>query len=335
MSVLFSFDLSIIIPVKRDDPFIERCVAAAIEACAAGSEIIVVLDGWETRRLDVFSATGRVRVFSHHSAGPAVCRHFGALQAEHDWLCFLDSDVLVHSDVFIKSRQYLSDSGDDGLIGSYDDHPEASSVVSRFRNLLHHYHHQRNHGKSGVFWGAFGIVRRSAYFDTGGFDASYRSASVEDIDLGYRLAASGHVVRIRSEVQVCHLKHWTLSNMIRTDIWLRARPWTMLMRRYKRWKDRPLNTSAREQISAGLACLTPLLFLLLFLDISICWGFIFSLLCFLLVQSHFYRFVVRHFSLLRIPQVIALHHIYFCSAVVGWLLAFADRASEQKQLKHG
>jgi cellulose synthase/poly-beta-1,6-N-acetylglucosamine synthase-like glycosyltransferase len=335
MSLLFPFNLSIIIPVKRDDPFIERCVRAVVDACRVEYEVIIVLDGWETGRLETLTETGRVSVLSHAAAGPAACRDFGARLAANEWLCFLDADVLVRSDSFDKAIASLSASADDGLIGSYDQLPEANSTVSRFRNLLHHYHHQRNHGRPGVFWGAFGIVRRSAYFGVGGFDTSFRSASVEDIELGYRLAEHGYVVRIRSEVQVCHLKRWTLKNMIHTDIFLRAKPWSMLMHRYRRWKDRPLNTSAREQLSAAFACLTPMALTGLLITKWALPVMIISLICFLLVQSDYYRFVRQHFSLLRMPQIVVLHHIYFCSAALGWILAKIDHASVQKQFEHG
>jgi GT2 family glycosyltransferase len=295
---------------------------------------MVVLDGWETDRLEKFTVTGRVSVHSHASAGPAACRDFGARLATNEWLCFVDSDVLVRADSFDKTIAILSDCEDDGLIGSYDQRPEAGSTVSRFRNLLHHYHHQRNHGIPGVFWGAFGIVRRSAYFAVGGFDTSFRRASVEDIELGYRLAEHGYVVRIRSEVQVCHLKRWTLKHMIHTDIFLRAKPWTILMRRYDRRNDRPLNTSAREQLSAALACLTPMA--LTGLPISR-WALpvsILSLICFMVVQIDYYRFARQQFSLVRLPQIVLLHHIYFCSAVTGWVLAMITLASAQKRFEH-
>ena len=335
MSVRPIQNFSIIIPVKRDDPFIERCIAAVLMSAPSGHEIIVVLDGWETSRLDHFLSHRNIRIFTHSSAGPAVCRHFGALQSVQDWLCFLDSDVLVRPDTFEKALCALHGSGDDGLIGSYDDLPEAPSAVSRFRNLLHHFHHQRNHGTSGVFWGAFGIVRRSAYLDVGGFDPRYRDASVEDIELGYRLAENGYAVRIRSEVQVCHLKRWTLKNMIHTDIWLRARPWARLMRKYRRWGHRPLNTSSREQLSAVLSCFTPISLAVGVVSGWMLWLSALSLILFTIIQWDFYQFARRHFSALRLPQVMSLHHIYFFSAVAGGILSFVSLPGEYKQLKHG
>ena len=335
MSVPLPLSLSIIIPVKRDDPFIERCIDAVLLSASSGSDIIIVLDGWDTDRLERFVADGKVRIFSHLSAGPAACRHFGACQAVHDWLCLVDSDVIVRKDTFEKAMLSLHHSGDDGLIGSYDDQPEAPTTVSRFRNLLHHYHHQRNHGASGVFWGAFGILRRAAYLKVGGFDPAFRNASVEDIELGYRLALHGFVVRIRSDIQVCHLKRWTLRNMIQTDVWLRAKPWTILMRRYRRWGERPLNTSVREQFSALLACLFPLALSVSCLSkwmLPVSAGL---LICFLLTQADFYRFALRRFNLIQIPQVLCLHHIYFCSAAFGWLLATVTPLTDPNKLEHG
>lgn len=335
MPVPHSLSLSIIIPVKRDDPFILRCIDALWLSAPTGCEIIIVLDGWETNRLERFEADGNIRIFSHPSAGPAVCRHFGASKAAHDWLCFLDSDVIVRADTFEKAALSLQDSGDDGLIGSYDDQPEAPSTVSRFRNLLHHYHHQRNHGVSGVFWGAFGMVRKDAYIKVGGFDPAFRHASVEDIELGYRLAKHGFVVRIRSEVQVCHLKHWTLRNMIYTDVWLRARPWTTLMRMYRRWGDRPLNTSVREQASALLACLFPLSLAGSFLSEWMLPVSVGILIGFLMMQRDFYRFALRCFNMTQIPQVLCLHHIYFWSAIFGWLLASVTPLTDPQKFEHG
>ena len=335
MSVLPFLNFSIIIPVKRDDPLIERCVSAALTAAPLGSEIIVVLDGWETNRLDHFVEQSRVHVLNHTKAGPAVCRHFGAMQAVHEWLCFLDSDVVVHPDALEKAASALLLSGDDGLIGSYDDRPEYPSTVSRFRNLLHHFHHQRNHDTSGVFWGALGIVKCSAYFGVGGFDPSFVTASVEDIDLGYRLAACGYTVRINGDVQVCHLKRWTLLNMVRTDIWLRARPWAMLMRKYRRWGQKPLNTSLREQLSAVLACFTPLLIAGGLVAAWFLWLSALSILLFTVIQWDFYLFARRNFSASQLPRVIVLHHIYFFSAIVGWMMSFVSLPGEPKQLKHG
>jgi hypothetical protein len=52
--------------------------------------------------------------------------------------------------------------------------------------------------------------------------------SVEDIDLGMRLHATGAKIRLDPLLQGCHLKRWRLSSMIATDFARRGVPWVQL-----------------------------------------------------------------------------------------------------------
>lgn len=323
--------ISVVIPSRRDDPQLQRCLDALLTALPAGDEVILVGDGWVPVPVLPKGYEKSVRVLSVEKSGPAACRDYGARHAAQDWLCFVDSDVLVHEDAIVKSISILTRTGDAGLIGSYDDKPEDPGIVSRFRNLLHHYHHQRNAGMAGVFWGAFGIVRKSAYHDAGGFDPSYRDASVEDIDLGYRLAEKGHRVVLRPEVQVTHLKRWTLSGMVRTDVLLRAKPWTLLLHRYRNLHHGGLNASSRERLSAVVSISA---LLSLFLSLA---GFLplyvpgIILASFMILQRDFYSFIMNRVSAAEWLTVILLHQVYFLSAVSGWLLARFEIAVNKKK----
>lgn len=281
----------------------------------------MVADGWSPKVASAPQKDISLHCLSVEKSGPAACRDHGARHATHDWLCFVDSDVLVHPGAFTKAVSILQASGDDGLVGSYDDKPENPSLVSRFRNLKHHFHHQKHAGETGVFWGAFSIVRKSAYLDVGGFDRSYRDASVEDIELGYRLADKGYRIVLRPEVQVKHLKQWTLMGMVRTDVYLRAKPWALLLHRLNRTHKVRLNLAIREKISAAL-CLSGMISLLL----SAFWSFppivtILAFLIFIIIQRGFYSFMSDVFSIADMPRIFLLHQVYFLSALGGWLLA--------------
>src|SRR5205807_8681242 len=62
-----------------------------------------------------------------------------------------------------------------------------------------------------TFWAGLGAVRRDAFEAVGGFDAErYLVPSVEDIDLGARLATTGHRIELDPAVQGTHLKAWSL-----------------------------------------------------------------------------------------------------------------------------
>jgi GT2 family glycosyltransferase len=113
--------------------------------------------------------------------------------------------------------------------------------------------HQQAAGRATTFWAGLGAVRRDAFFDVGGFDPErYRTASIEDIELGVRLARIGEI-RLDPLLLGTHLKRWTLRSMILTDFFRRGLPWASLLLR-ERADPHALNLGWRHRLSA-LACL--------------------------------------------------------------------------------
>jgi GT2 family glycosyltransferase len=200
-----------IIPATDKPATLDRCLAAIREAADAPEEIIVI-DG-------------------PPGMGPAAARNAGAAKASGSILVFVDSDVEVHRDAFTRIRAIFEREPElTAVFGSYDDLPSLHGVVSSFRNMLHHYVHQTSGGLATTFWAGLGAVRRDAFVAVDGFDDwRFRSPSVEDIELGLRLATAGGVIRLDPEIQGTHLKHWRLQTMLMTDLLYRGMPWTALM----------------------------------------------------------------------------------------------------------
>jgi hypothetical protein len=115
------------------------------------------------------------------------------------------------------------------VFGSYDDHPTHRNPVSLYKNLQHHFVHQRGHREASTFWAGAGAIRHDIFARLGGFDDSYLRPSIEDVELGVRLRKCGYRVWLRPEIQVTHLKRWTLVSWLRSDIFDRAIPWTQLI----------------------------------------------------------------------------------------------------------
>jgi len=68
-------------------------------------------------------------------------------------------------------------------------------------------------------------MRSDVFQDAGGFDARrYPHPSVEDIELGMRVARSGARILLDPKLQGRHLKSWTLSQMVQTDLLRRGVP---------------------------------------------------------------------------------------------------------------
>jgi GT2 family glycosyltransferase len=184
-------------------------------------------------------------------AGPAAARNDGARRATGDLLVFVDADVLVHADAFERIRAaFERDPALTAVFGSYDDAPEDAGAVSGFRNLLHHHVHQSGEGAATTFWAGLGAVRGEAFAASGGFDSErYPTASIEDIELGVRMATAGGQLRLDPEIQGTHLKRWTLPQMITTDYRRRGLPWARLLLGSGQL-TRSLNLGWRHRLSA-------------------------------------------------------------------------------------
>jgi GT2 family glycosyltransferase len=203
--------LAVIVPATDRPPTLDRCLAA-IGAADEPPEEVVVVDGAP-------------------SPGPAAARNAGARRTDADVLVFVDADVEVHADAFVRVRRaFEGDSRLGAVFGSYDDAPSAPGLVSGFRNLLHHHVHQAGAGPASTFWAGLGAIRRDVFEAHGGFDAErYPRASIEDIELGCRLVASGVRIELDPGVLGTHLKIWTLGSMLETDFSRRGAPWVALM----------------------------------------------------------------------------------------------------------
>jgi len=224
--------LSVVIPAT-DRPVHLTRVVEAIRQSEEPPDDIVVVEEPELR-------------------GPAAARNAGAARAGGDVLVFVDADVVPRPDAFRRIRRAFEQQPSlTAMFGSYDDAPEAPGVVSRFRNLLHHYVHQESAGSAATFWAGIGAIRRDAFVDVGGFDADrYPAASIEDIELGVRLAAAGARLELDPAVQGTHLKRWTLVSMVRTDLVGRGVPWVALLARHGATPN-ALNLGWRHRLSAA------------------------------------------------------------------------------------
>jgi hypothetical protein len=222
--------------------------------------------------------------------------------------------------------RFLADPNLTALFGSYDDQPTARDLVSQFRNLLHHFVHQQGAFEGDTrsvhtFWTGCGMIRRQVFLDFGGFDPRlYPRPAIEDIELGYRLTRTGHRIILARDVLATHLKHWTLPEMVRTDIFRRGVPWMLLIKR-SRIAETDLNVKPAQQVCVAL---TGLILLAL---LTLPWNFwaagVVTLGPALIVwlNRDFYRFLKRRRSVRFALAALPLHLVYYSCCGVSVLLA--------------
>jgi GT2 family glycosyltransferase len=257
--------------------------------------------------------------------GPAYARNLGAQQAEGEVLLFLDADVSAPPDIIGQvGAAFASEPGLSALFGSYDDAPAATDFPSQYRNLLHHYVHQTSQEEAFTFWTGCGAIRRQVFLDLGGFDeARYRAPSIEDIELGYRLAHAGHRVRLVKHIQVKHLKHWSRLEMVRCDFEQRALPWSRLILHHRRLaNDLNIGWSSRLSVLAAgglMASIAGAFFRPPFLALA--GGFAIALIA---LNWRLYRFFAQARGTIFSVRAMPWHWLYFLTSGLAFCLALGE-----------
>lgn len=302
---------------------LEHCLGAVAGLEPEPGEVIVVVDGGDVTVARAARGRGFEAIVLENAPGVSAARNAGAARAKGKYLLFLDSDVVPGRDHVERAIEALgSRPGAVAAFGCYDDSPSAPGLVSRYRNLLHHFTHLHANRDARSFWAACGICDAEVFRQAGGFDETYRVPSIEDIDLGYRIHRAGHRIALDPGWQVKHLKKWTWRDLVFTDIGRRAFPWTLLLLREGRL-DNDLNIDTRSRWSALLVVaavastaggfLSPWL---LAIPAACLAGAIF-------LNRGFHRFLARKGGGLFALGAVPLHLFYFLAAVSGWISGHA------------
>ncbi|WP_165073920.1 glycosyltransferase family 2 protein [Paludisphaera rhizosphaerae] len=321
--------LSVVVPVHNGGVDFERCLRRLRESTWTDFELLVVDDGSTDQSGPLAKSHGAFVLRLDRPMGPAAARNLGAERATGDLIFFLDADVAVHPETIARGMsRFLADDDLTALFGSYDDRPSAHGIVSRFRNLLHHYVHQRGDFVDDVrpahtFWTGCGLIRRREFLEFGGFDPRlYARPSIEDIELGYRLTRAGRRILLARDVLATHLKRWTLFDMVRTDIFRRGVPWMLLIKR-SGTVETDLNVQTGQKLS--VAATGGLLLATAALPLSLWTGAI-ALACAGTVATlnvDLYRFLAQRRGVAFAAGSFPLHLVYFVCCGLSVVIALA------------
>ncbi len=286
--------LSIIIPARNAGAHLGRCLDALLASSYASREIIVVDDASTDDTAEIARARGVTVRERPRRAGPGAARNEGALRARGEILFFVDADVLVTEGTVAQvADRFREDPHLDALFGSYDDSPSEKGFFSQYKNLSHHYVHQRSGEEAATFWAGCGAVRKEAFERAGGFDPKrYPAPSIEDIELGCRMKEMGCRILLDKTLQVKHLKKWTLVSLLRADILHRAVPWSMLIVEKGRI-PKDLNLQWKSRVSALVAGWLALMLGLAVLQGECLYGALLFAVILAALNLDFYSFLFR------------------------------------------
>lgn len=316
-------DVALVVPVGGDAVHWAVSAESLARLQPPPGEIIVVVDGPVPEAGATGRSIGATVVELDERGGPARARNRGVERSSRDFVLFVDADIAVPDDLVSRVVDGLSAHPEAvAVIGSYDDEPGDSGFLSQYRNLLHHFVHQGGREEASTFWSGCGAVDRSAFEAVGGFDQRYREPIIEDIELGARLIRGGFSIRLVKSLQVKHLKRWRWWEMLKTDLWHRAVPWTELMLRDGNLVN-DLNVDHRSRVSVALA-----FGVVVAVAASLFWwpGLAVGGLgaCLLAGVNHrFFRFIFRKRGLLMTLGVVPMFGIYLLTCGLGFGIGLA------------
>jgi GT2 family glycosyltransferase len=252
--------------------------------------------------------------------GPAYARNRGAEAARGAILFFVDADIVLSRGALRRVVSLFQERTDVAAVfGSYDNRPAAAGMVSRYRNLLHHYVHQNGNREAFTFWAGCGAIRRPIFQKISGFDEKrFSRPSIEDIELGYRLRRSGYRILLDKGLQGTHLKSWNLYSLIQTDVACRAIPWSrLILDTHKAPND--LNLKLEQRLSVilvgfALAFLALALVRSEFLSLAVV-----ALLSLVFLNRKLYTFFLRQQGVFFMAACIPLHFLYYLYGGLGYL----------------
>lgn len=316
--------ISIIVPVYNGGEAFRSCLEAIKAADPPADEVIVVADGDTDGSGALAEHSGAKVIRLPSSRGPAVARNIGAASAGGDILVFVDADVTIPPGFVGKVIDAFRERPDiSAVIGSYDDAPAVPDFFSQYKNLFHHYTHQHAREEASTFWGACGAVRREAFFSIGGFNEGYRNPSIEDIEVGYRLRKAGHGIRLLKDLQVKHLKRWSMLSLLKTDFFHRAIPWSELILREGKFLN-DLNVTVSNRLSVIMVYLLVAAVLAMPFVSGLSPFALLLVSTLLAVNFDLYRFFTARHGLWFCARAVLCHWLYFFYSGMAFLIGFVN-----------
>ncbi len=217
--------ISIVIPAYNAAQTLRACLQAIGGSDYEDYEVIVVDDASTDGSADVALQCGCQVVRLNENVGAAVAKNLGVGEAKGDIVLFTDADILLQPDTLRRVVERFEDPSVAGVVGLLGSKLRYSNFCSQFKNLWMHYTYARlaesKDADSGVglFYTSIAAIRKDVFLQMDGFDAHYLGASVtEDIEFGQRLLTAGHRVCLDGHLTVEHLKHYSLSDLLSTDL---------------------------------------------------------------------------------------------------------------------
>lgn len=124
--------ISIVMPIYNTEPYLDACIKSVVNQTYQSWELILIDDGSTDNSIDVcnrwVNEDKRIRLFQHKNHGVSYTRNFGLSIAKGEFVIFIDSDDIVHSNYIQRLVELNSKFNTDLTMVSYFTFNEESEV---------------------------------------------------------------------------------------------------------------------------------------------------------------------------------------------------------------
>lgn len=234
--------VSVIVLNRNNKSVIKRCVDSLLaHRQYARYEVIVVDNQSEDGSFELLKEeyADQIVLVQNSKNGCSSGRNLGVKMAQGDYICFLDSDQWVVSDLWMENSLYLLEQ--DGKIGAvgwaagwFSPRKAAGPICDSYE--LRAIHRSRYAYRRDVaYLGAGGLMMRKCLFEQlGGFDEAYDPTCFEDTDLSLSIRHAGYELAYCPSIPIMHLPHQTTNSGSTAHQALMARNWKYFASKWKR-----------------------------------------------------------------------------------------------------
>lgn len=210
--------ISVIIPVRNGAATIGNCLRSIKRSYFKDFEVIVVDDHSTDATPDIARQHQCRLVAAEEGSGANAARNLGASLAKGEIFVFIDSDVVINRETLLGIAERLEEEGVDAVVGIYTAKHRHETLVSQYKNLWVRYSYIKSPPAIDWLFGAISGIRRKAFENLGGFDSSLLAQhGNDDIEAGKRLAKQKVNIVLDMDIEVEHLKHYTLRSFLRNE----------------------------------------------------------------------------------------------------------------------
>ena len=210
--------VSIIIPVKNGSGTLENCLHSIRRSYYKNIEVIVVDDHSTDGTCEIAHRFDCTVLQPKDGAGANNARNEGARCARGDVFVFLDSDIIIHRETILGIVETLEDEYTDAVVGMYTAKHRHESFVSQYKNLWVRYSYMKSSPDIDWLFGAISGIKRPAFEKLGGFNTALLARhGHDDIELGKRFAHAHLNIILNMDIEVEHLKQYTLWSFMKNE----------------------------------------------------------------------------------------------------------------------